>query len=259
MNYIKNYSPYVYLNRISEDRYSIFVTICYFSGQTIQPVGASNVFHTNGSSTLTFEIRGKSPEENAIPSKRYHVCEFLQPISEHGSSFDPKSFCIKVNTKCYFDQADDDNNIDEEYTIKVLYEDADEESITVVNDIALNSPYLYLNNPSSEIERSVLYNPYCLVFIKGVIIDFISHKETAEGVFEQKLQLIGKNNSSYDIEMIAPIRIPANSTVYTDEEEVTGYFETIIYHKKSKKGKKKKRKGRLRNASADGNPTKFRS
>lgn len=256
MNHISEYSPYIYLKKIDNERYRIFVTILHYRNQTVELRGKPKVFYANGSAILNFDIKGGT-NEGTRPTERHHASEILLPTLDTKVAFDPNSFFIEVNTNCYLNEQSPDR-ITLKQSLKVLYTDADDQLGSTHEDIALQSPYLFLTNPSSEIgSNPEQYNPFCLLFVKGFAMKKASYQQDTDGVFIQELQLAKKRDSG-EIQMIEPSTIPANTNEYLDLDEVTGYFETLVFENSAGRANEPiKRKGKLRNVSADVNPTKF--
>lgn len=254
MKIISEYAPYVYLNRSAEDTYLLCITILHYEGQVVEIVGEAPYF-ADGTTMLQFNITGQSHQNQDSTLMRFPYHIVLNPYERYGNNFDLQSFLIEVEVKNSINPLNGNGPIDSK-KIKILYQDADEASFDLANNFALNSPYLYLNNPLSEIGGSQEdFNPFCLIFVKGYQASTKPSLTNVDGIYEQTIDLTKDPNLNNEaVVMINPQCIHSNGSSYSDYGEISGYFETIVYQNRSLANG---RKGKLRNVSADGDSNPF--
>ena len=246
---IRRYVPYVYLQRKHEDHYVIFICIPCYENQTIKLLGDKKPLYPHGTTIINLGISGEEPDQHDAPLAYYHTYETLKPCSEYGESYNPESFGIEVNTIYDLEYPDSEEVDSKCHTTKVLYGHADEQDVTIENKIALQSPYLYLNNPTAGMGNNNQYLPACLLFLKNHVLESTSC-QNGNGVFKQMLYL--RESNTEEMGMINPIEIPSNSYEYFETGEVKGHFETTVYMDSSDQSDPKEEKtGILRNISAD--------
>jgi len=246
---IRKYVPYVYLQRKNKDHYVIFICISCYENQTVKFFGDKNPLYPHGTTIINFGISGEEPDQHDIPLTYFYAYEILKPFSIYGENYNPKTFGIEINTLYDLEYPDSEEVVHKCHTTKVLYRHADEREVIIENKIALQSPYLYLNNPASGMGNNNQYLPACLLFLKNYVLESTS-SQNGNGVFKQKLYL--RKSTNKEVTMINPIEIPSNSYKYFEMGKIEGYFETTVCMNSSDQSDpKEENKGILRNISAD--------
>ncbi len=253
MKTISEYSPYVYLNKTTEDTYFLGIAILHYQGQSVELVGEVP-YYADGTTMLQFKVKGHAYQGNNPNLMMYPYYIVLNPYEKYGKDFDLQSFQIEVEVKNRTSRLNG-NGGSKSKKIKILYQDADEAPFTLENDFALHSPYLYLNNPLRELGGSPeKFRPYCLIFGKGYQALSKPFHPNGDGVYEQTIELFEDSSQEEEVIMIDPQSINSNGSIYADYDEITGYFETVVYQNRSANNG---RKGKLRNVSADGDSNPF--